>query len=133
MGNWGNHGGMHLLNWSLDRKINTLVDVLQFFVAEEIETVGALRRWLLEAGNVERLKRIKGIGNKTADYFKILTGIPTSAIDRHLTKFMARAGVTVSGYEEAQGVIRQTAVLLNTDERTLDYSIWSYMAGESTS
>lgn len=122
-------GALALLNWRLDRKINTLVDVTQFFVSEGIETVDELRRWLIEPGNMERLKGIKGIGNKTADYFKILTGIPTSAIDRHLYKFMAQAGVAVRGYEEAQEVIRETAVLLGTDERTLDYSIWSYMAG----
>jgi thermostable 8-oxoguanine DNA glycosylase len=108
--------------------MNTLVDLVQFFVAEGIETADELRGWLIKPGNVERLKGIKGIGNKTADYFKILTGIPTSAIDRHLYSFMAQAGVEVSGYEEAQGIIRETAVWLGTDERTLDYSIWTYMS-----
>lgn len=122
-------GALKLLDWSLDRKMNTLVDLVQFFVAEKIETADELRRWLIAPGNVERLKGIKGIGNKTADYFKILTGISTSAIDVHLYNFMAQAGVEVRGYEEAQAVIRETAVLLGTDERTLDYSIWSYMAG----
>ena len=122
-------GATHLLDWSLDRKINTLVDVVQFFVAEEIETVDDLRAWLVVAENSERLKAIKGIGDKTVDYFKILAGIPTSAIDRHLYNFLAQAGVEVSSYEEAQEVIRETAALLAVDERTLDYRIWSYMAG----
>ena len=76
-----------------------------------------------------KLKQIKGVGNKTADYFKILAGIPTSAIDRHLFTFLARAGIQVSQYAVAQAVIRETAVLLEVDERTLDYSIWKYMAG----
>lgn len=122
-------GVLKLLNWKLDRKMNTLVDITQFFVAERLETVDDLRAWLIEAENIQRLKEIKGIGNKTADYFKILTGISTSAIDVHLYNFLAQAGVEVSGYEEAQQVIRETAVLLDIDERTLDYSIWSYMAG----
>lgn len=98
-------------------------------MAEQLETVADLRAWLLKPQNIQRLKEIKGIGPKTADYFKILTGIPTSAIDRHLYNFLAQAGVEVSGYDEAQQVIRETAVLLDIDERTLDYSIWSYMAG----
>lgn len=122
-------GAPNLLDWSLDRKINTLVDTTQFFVAEGIETVDDLRAWLLQPHNIQRLKTIHGIGPKTADYFKILAGIPTSAIDRHLYTFLAQAGVEVNGYDEAQSVIRATADLLNIDERTLDYSIWSYMAG----
>lgn len=122
-------GALKLLAWKLDRKINTLVDLTQFFVSERLETAAELRDWLDEADNVQRLKEIKGIGDKTADYFKILTGIPTSAIDRHLYKFMAQAGIEVGDYEEAQQVIRETAVLLDVDERTLDFSIWSYMAG----
>ena len=117
-----------LIDWSLDRKINTLVDTTQFFVAENIETVDDLRAWLLNPDDIQRLKEIHGIGPKTADYFKILTGIPTSAIDRHLYNFLAQAGVEVNGYDEAQRVIRQTAELLNINERTLDYSIWSYMS-----
>ena len=121
-------GAPNLLDWSLDRKINTLVDTTQFFVAENIETVDDLRAWLLNPDDIQRLKEIHGIGPKPADYFKILTGIPTSAIDRHLYNFLAQAGVEVNGYDEAQRVIRQTAELLNINERTLDYSIWSYMS-----
>ena len=98
------------------------------FSEQRVETVDDLRAWLVDAGNIQRLKRIKGIGDKTADYFKILTGIPTSAIDRHLYKFLAQAGVEVNSYAQAQQVIRETAALLNIDERTLDYSIWAYMA-----
>ena len=58
-------GATHLLDWALDRKINTLVDVVQFFVAEEIERVDDLRAWLVIPGNSERLKEINGIGNRS--------------------------------------------------------------------
>lgn len=122
-------GATNLLNWSLDRKVNTIVDVTLFFIAEQIETDEELRSWLLHPENIDRLKQIKGIGNKTADYFKILVGIPTSAIDRHLYSFMADAGIYVNQYDAAQQIIRDTAVLLTIDERTLDYSIWKYKAG----
>ncbi|MFN2278860.1 MAG: hypothetical protein ACK2UR_14705, partial [Candidatus Promineifilaceae bacterium] len=109
----------------------------RFFVAEGVETVDELRAWLLDAANMPRLRGIKGIGPKTADYLKSLAGISTSMVDVHIYRFLALAGVEVKGYDDAQEVIRATAVLLNTragssrsiDERTLDYSIWTYMAG----
>ncbi|KAA3664693.1 MAG: hypothetical protein DWQ04_04390 [Chloroflexi bacterium] len=122
-------GATNLLTWRLDRKINTIVDLTQLFVSEGLETAVSLQTWLQESKNIERLKKIKGIGPKTADYFKILVGLPTSAIDIHLRRFIEQAGVVVTRYEAAQDVIRETAVLLKTDERTLDYSIWKYMAG----
>ncbi len=121
-------GALNLLDWSLDRKINTLIDVTRFFVAEKIETISDLRAWLLQAENIGRLREINGIGPKTADYFKILAGISTSAVDVHLYNFLAQAGVEVKGYDEAQAIIRAAAELLNIDERALDYSIWSYMS-----
>ncbi|MFN2178757.1 MAG: hypothetical protein ACK2UV_04680 [Candidatus Promineifilaceae bacterium] len=130
-------GAAALLKWRPDRKIETLVDLTRFFVAEGVETVDELRAWLLDAANMPRLRGIKGIGPKTADYLKSLAGISTSMVDVHIYRFLALAGVEVKGYDDAQEVIRATAVLLNTragssrsiDERTLDYSIWTYMAG----
>lgn len=121
-------GAPRLLNWKLDRKMRTLADVTLFLLGEQVETVEELRAWVSAPANVARLKRIKGIGPKSADYFKILCGISTSAIDVHLYRFLAQAGVAVKGYDEAQAVIRETAVLLGVEERVLDYSIWVYMA-----
>jgi len=130
-------GAAALLKWRPDRKIETLVDLTRFFVAEGVETVDELRAWLLDEATMPRLRGIKGIGPKTADYLKSLAGISTSMVDVHIYRFLALAGVEVKGYDDAQEVIRATAVLLNTragssrsiDERTLDYSIWTYMAG----
>lgn len=121
-------GAPNLLNWKVDRKINTIVDVVQFFISEKIETAADLRQWLTEPINTYRLKEIKGIGNKTADYFKILAGISTSAIDRHIYNFLSQAGITINGYTDAQQIIKETAHLLNISERALDYSIWAHMA-----
>jgi len=122
-------GAAALLKWRPDRKIETLVDLTRFFVAEGVETVDELRAWLLDGENKPRLRSIKGIGPKTADYLKSLAGIPTSMVDVHVYRFLALAGVKMKGYDEAQEVIRETTELLGIDERTLDYSIWTYMAG----
>jgi len=122
-------GAHTLLDWKGEKKVNTIVDTTLFFVTEGLETVDDLRAWLGEPENLQRLKGIKGIGDKTADYFKILTGISTSAIDRHLYTFFERAGVKVGDYDDAKLLMGETAVLLGRDERTLDYSIWKYMSG----
>ena len=61
--------------------INTLVDVTQIFVLEQLETVDDLRAWLFEPQNIQRLKEIKVIGSKTAGYFKILTRVRLFSTD----------------------------------------------------
>jgi len=52
-------GAAALLKWRPDRKIETLVDLTRFFVAEGVETVDELRDWLLAAENVPRLKSME--------------------------------------------------------------------------
>ena len=97
-------------------------------MAEGIETGGNITRWLGEPGNVERLKQLRGIGNKTADYFKILVGLSTSAVDIRLFRFLALAGINTSDYMEAQAIINQAADSLNSDRALFDHLIWKYMA-----
>lgn len=69
-------GAANLLKWRLGRKINTLVDLTQFLVAERVETIDDLRAWLHEGGKVARLKQIKGTGDKTADLLKMKPASP---------------------------------------------------------
>ena len=51
-----------------------------------------------------------GIKCKTADYFKILMGIKTSAIDRRLYTFFEQAGVKVHDYTDAKLIVDETAI-----------------------
>lgn len=71
---------------------------------------------------------ISGIGDKTIDYLKILVGGQGIAIDRHLVRFLAAAGVPTHTYDGARQVLRETAAFLGIDESVLDYSIWLYMS-----
>ncbi len=66
---------------------------------------------------------IKGIGSKTIDYFKILTGIQTYAIDRRLLDFLKQAGIEVSSYDEAKAAINLTADTMGIQRAYLDHSI----------
>jgi len=102
--------------------------VLAVFASEAVETETDLRDWLLQRDGGARLRTITGIGPKTADYFKILVGIPESAIDRHLFGFLRVAGVDSGNYEAAQATINAAADLLGVNWALFDHSIWQYMS-----
>ena len=72
--------------------------------------------------------QINGIGNKTVDYLKMLSGKPAIAIDRHLFKYLEYAGVVVKSYEEANKIYLYAAKYLNMTFYELDKKIWTYMS-----
>ncbi|AGP36722.1 hypothetical protein BE04_43870 [Sorangium cellulosum] len=92
-----------------------------------VETEADLRLWIELDGSQERLKRLSGIGDKTVDYFKMLCGIRTCAIDVHVLRFIEAAGVEVTGYADAKAVVSRAAELLRVDPATFDRGIWDYM------
>jgi endonuclease III len=75
------------------------------------------------------LKKLRGVGDKTADYFRLLVGLPTSAIDRHLSNFIHLAGLQVDDYQSQRELIEATAKELNVTSGVLDHAIWKYMSG----
>ena len=72
----------------------------------------------------------KGVGNKTFDYFKMLVGLKTVAIDRHLEKFCNRADIKLTNYTEYHQLIMDTATILDVEPQVLDHSIWRYMSDQ---
>lgn len=121
-------GVYKLLNWSHPEKPERLLTVTRFFYAENIETTDDLRIWLQNKQNITRLKQLKGIGDKTADYFKILVGLSTSAIDTHIFKFLENAGTPAHDYHEAQILLHEAANIIKMDYAVLDHNIWKYMS-----
>ena len=93
-----------------------------------IETEDQLRTWLEEPTNLQRLRQIKGIKEKTAHYLQILVGTQGVAVDRHLFRFVAEAGAPTNSYSEARQLIRDAATLLGVESSALDHSIWRYMS-----
>ena len=102
--------------------------VLALFMHEGVDTEAELRDWLRHSDGATKLRTIQGIGPKTADYFKILVGIPESAIDRHLLRFLILAGIEPVGYEDAQAIINATADHMGVGRAHFDHSIWQYMS-----
>jgi predicted house-cleaning noncanonical NTP pyrophosphatase (MazG superfamily) len=121
-------GADKLLKWTNPEKPNRLLAITRFFQAENIETTDQLREWLKIETNSPRLKQQRGVGDKTADYFKILVGLSTSAIDRHIFKFLDEAGMPTQDYQEAQILIHMAADIVGVDYAVLDHNLWKYMS-----
>jgi len=121
-------GATKFLSWRGENRAERFSCVLGLFESEDIETESDLHDWLLNDANLTKLRSIKGIGPKTVDYFKILVGVSTSAIDRHLLKFLGLAGLVTCGYSEAQAVINAAADILSVDRAYFDHSIWQFMS-----
>jgi hypothetical protein len=117
-----------LLDWQDSEKPRRILEVTKFFAQEGIETEAELKNWIEEAQNSAKLDAVRGVGNKTIDYFRFLSGTPTTAIDRHLLSFLKIAKINVRGYPEAKEVINKTADLIGKDKSLLDHSIWKYMS-----
>jgi endonuclease III-like uncharacterized protein len=123
-------GPGELLKWNDREKPNRVLRIARFFAEEGIETEADLKTWLENEANIVRLKELRGIGNKTADYFKILCDIPTSAVDRHLIEFLNGAGIEIDriSYSEAREIINKSAEQMGINKSVLDHSIWKYMS-----
>ena len=116
------------LDWQGIDRATRFQSIVDLFDSENIETEDDLRDWLLDNRNLLKLRMIHGIGPKTIDYFKILTGIQTCAIDRRLLDFLKQAGIQVSGYDEAKEIINLSADIMAVPRAYLDQSIWEYMS-----
>ncbi len=121
-------GADRLLNWSNTEKPARLLSIARFFQAETVETTNDLRSWLQTEENIPRLKQQRGVGDKTTDYFKILVGLSTSAIDRHIFKFLEEAGISVQDYQAAQRLVHEAADIIGIDYSVLDHNLWQYMS-----
>lgn len=115
------------LNWPGAERVRRFDDVLTFLFNEGIQAEDDLRRWLTKDENVVKLRTIRGIGPKTVDYLKILTGVQTCAIDRRLLDFLAQCGIEFSGYVEAQEIINKAADIMGVQRAYFDHSIWEYI------
>ncbi len=119
---------IEFLSWRGEDRAARFRRVISLFASENIENEADLRAWLLDNANLLKLRSIKGIGPKTVDYFKILVGVSTSAIDRHLLNFLALADLARCGYNEAQAIINSAADILSVDRAYFDHSIWQFMS-----
>lgn len=117
-----------LINWNNEQKLDRITKLSWFLYENQIENENQLAAWLNDTENVLELLGIKGIGPKTIDYLKMLSGKQSIAIDRHLFKFLELAGIFVKTYEEANSIYCKAAEKLNIQQYDLDKKIWMYMS-----
>ena len=121
----------NFLNWNGKDRADRFDAIIRILKLENIETEYDLKRIFASdraEGFKQKLLSINGVGLKTVDYLKILIGLPTSAINRHLLSFLEEAAIYVANYNEAQEIIDGTADLLQIDRAIFDHSIWHYMS-----
>jgi hypothetical protein len=129
----GEEGPKTVLSWRDDEKPYRVVELTKFFLGEGIETEEQLREWMESESNRPRLLRLSGVGPKTVDYIKILVGLQTTAVDRHVHALLTEAGVETSSYEEAREVVNLAAYLLRIESALFDHSIWQFMSHRGSS
>lgn len=123
-------GANAVLDWRDAEKPKRVMSLASLLQSEGVETEEELRYWLQSEGSEERLKSLKGIGDKTVDYLKLLVGFSTVAVDRHVITFLNTAGVdiTIAKYSVARDILSEAAKLMGIEEAVLDHSIWTYIA-----
>jgi hypothetical protein len=120
------------LSWKGNDRGERFSQIVELFSCEGIENETDLRDWLSKESNLLKLRNIQGVGPKTVDYFKILAGVSTNAIDRHLLKFLKLAGIEQKSYKKSQRIINETADILSIDRAKFDHSIWQYMSNRAS-
>lgn len=119
------------LMWNNETKINRFNSVLEYLIENSINNTFELVEHLDDCRNIEHLLSIKGIGNKTIDYFLKLMHVETIAVDRHIIGFLNKANVNFSNYHNAKKIVEYTADILDISRRDIDYSIWFHMSEKS--
>jgi hypothetical protein len=118
-----------IINWKPGVKPNRIKKLIRFFLLNEIETEVDLFKWFQLANSDRIFLGQDGVGCKTLDYFKILSGnVDETAIDRHLYEFISLAGIQYSNYADAAQIVKGAAKYINVEVSILDHSIWRYMS-----
>lgn len=117
-----------LINWHNAKKLQLIHQLSWLFFESNVETEDQLSVWLDKDDNIQQLMQLNGVGPKTIDYLKMLSGSQTVAIDRHLFHFLRLAGILTDSYQEASLIYKKAANLLHMREYELDRKIWLYMS-----
>jgi endonuclease III len=117
-----------VLNWRDPEKPRRIIELTNLLSANHVDSESQLREWLSDSANTEPLRRVRGVGPKTADYIKALVGVEAVAVDRHVRTFVAWAGLSLARYDEVQQVVCDAADMLGHDRGALDHAIWTYVS-----
>ncbi|WP_233306741.1 DUF6416 domain-containing protein [Pseudonocardia terrae] len=109
-----------VLDWKHPEKLARALRLADLLAAEGVQTVADLRSWCLLPDSRAKLLRIKGVGEKTADYVAVLAGGQAIAVDRRI-----RAFVGPGSDEEIRALLTAVADELDLDLGVLDRVVWA--------
>jgi hypothetical protein len=118
----------NIINWKHEIKLKRISDLIFFCIDHKIDSTEELKLFLLQEENKKQFLMINGIGSKTYDYLLKLMNVDTIAVDRHIYSFLEKAGIKTKDYDFSKGIVEFAADIMNVSRRSIDYSIWSYMA-----
>lgn len=124
-------GPKEVLRWKGERKPEIVLRLTEFFIQRGIELEKDLRAWLTVDANLPILQSLKGVKNKTADYLRILVGVSTTAVDRHVFAILDEAGIHTKDYNTARVIVNAAADARGVDRSCFDHSIWRFMSRRS--
>ena len=117
-----------IINWTNKRKLELIEQLCWLFLRNDIQNEDQLAYWLDDECHVKQLLDINGVGPKTIDYLKMLSGLQAIAIDRHLFEFLQLAGIFIDTYDEARDLYQKTASYLSMSNYEIDRKVWLYMS-----
>ena len=117
-----------LVAWKNSKKLQRISNLSWFLYMNGIENEDQLAKWLDIEKTINLLRKVDGIGPKTIDYLKILSGNQAVAIDRHLFVFLELAGIPHCSYQDAALIYGKAAGVLDMSQYELDKQVWLYMA-----
>jgi len=120
-----------IIQWKNKKKQKTLCDLAWFLYNEGVNTEKDFGLWIKLSDNENKLLDVEGIGYKTIDYLKLLSGMESIPIDRHLFKFLKNSEIPINTYYEARDIFKFVAKELNIEESVLDKMIWDYMSSDN--
>ncbi|MFE3559566.1 hypothetical protein ACFXKW_32630 [Streptomyces sp. NPDC059193] len=107
-------------------RVATAHAMADLFAAGGVDTPDDLHAWLGHQDNRAALRIVKGVGPKTVDYIGNLVGRSQVAVDVHLRRFAAEAGLPDIGYEQLRAVYEEAAEVLGHDRAGLEHAVWRW-------
>ncbi|MCK5051935.1 MAG: hypothetical protein KAS53_09450 [Candidatus Cloacimonetes bacterium] len=116
-----------ILIWKGKIRIKRFLKLVFFLNEQRINSTDELKLWLSLTSNQNQLLELEGIGPKSLDYLKLLVGISTIPIDRHLSNFAEMSGVSTKKYDYLSNLYKQVCKYLKVEYHILDSAIWNFM------
>lgn len=106
-------------------------DMAEVLSRTGVQTIQELARALRDTPSAvsRELRAVKHVGDKTMNYLPMLCGLDGVAVDVHLRRFAADAGLPVGTYDECRQLYVDAAAELNVSPGALDRAVWRHMSG----